>query len=342
MKRLVDDSRGVRKQALVFVLRHPALAVRLHWWVWMPRLEPGEGITLLEDVEVRFDRSRQWAARMCVAWALHCRGSYLAELGRTDDAIGVWDDVIRRFGDADDPALRWWVARSMIRRALTLHAKGRIEDAIAGLHELEQYVVDETASAALRELAASAVRAQGYFLDELGRTDEAIAANRRLLGRFGGYGEHAIRELVASALNHIGDMHLKMERLDEAMAAHKEVVRRFGRTARPALREEVAQAALDEGIVLWRLGRRGEDLAVFEDVLRRFGKFKEPGVRVTLVHALLFKGFALEGLDRADEALVVYEELERFASDADDLIQDDVVEARKRRQELIQDGSSSY
>lgn len=163
MKRLADDFRAVRKQALVFVLRHPMLAVRMYWWVWMPRLEPGEAISLLEDVEVRFDRSRQWAAPMYVAWALHYRGSYLAELGRTDEAMEVWGEVIRRFGDADDPALTWWVARSMIRRALKLHAMGRIEDAIDGLQELERHVVDETASAALRELAASAVRGSGLL-----------------------------------------------------------------------------------------------------------------------------------------------------------------------------------
>src|SRR5262245_45298904 len=113
MKRLIDDIRGVRKQALVFVLRHPVLAVRLPWWAWMPRLEPQEAITLFEDVELRFSRSRQRAAPTYVTWALLCRGNHLAELGRTDEAIEVWDEVIRRFGDTDVLALNWWVARSM-------------------------------------------------------------------------------------------------------------------------------------------------------------------------------------------------------------------------------------
>lgn len=100
----------------------------------------------------------------------------------------------------------------------------------------------------------------------------------------------------------------------------------------------------DEGVEqLWRQGRRGEDLAVFEEVLRRFDRFNEPGVRIALANALLHKGFALERLDRLDEAIGAYEELERrFAEDSDSFIQEDVAEARARRAELIEEGTTPH
>lgn len=82
---------------------------------------------------------------------------------------------------------------------------------------------------------------------------------------------------------------------------------------------------------------------MFENVLRRYGKFNEPGVRLALASALLFKGLSLEKLDRPDEAVAAYEELEhRFSEDSDEIIQDDIREARERKRELPRDGSPPH
>lgn len=232
--RVTDHLRWARDRVVIVLLRHPTLAIRLRSLVRMPRLEPGEALSFLEEVEARFGRSRQRTARMYVAWAIYYRASNLADLSRTDEAIAAWEEVVRRFGDATVPALHWWVTRSMVRRALTLQRMGRIDDALAGFEDVERRVLDENASAALREQAASAIRVQGFLLGDLERWDEAIAADDRLVTRFGEYGEDAIRELVAGALNHIGFMQMRMERLEEAMAVYKEVERRFGATKRPA------------------------------------------------------------------------------------------------------------
>jgi hypothetical protein len=143
------------------LLRHPTMTLLLHRWVGMPRLEPEDAIAFLQDVELRFARSRQPRARVYVAWALCHRGGHLEEMGRTDEAIAAWEEVFQRFGDPDVPALRWWVAKAMVLEAVTLQRTGRAEDALAGYAEVERRVVDETAGMAAGGLPCCSGRTQG-------------------------------------------------------------------------------------------------------------------------------------------------------------------------------------
>jgi TolA-binding protein len=47
-----------------------------------------------------------------VAKALLYKGIAFGELGRAEEAIAVYEDVIARFGDAADPAIREQVAKA--------------------------------------------------------------------------------------------------------------------------------------------------------------------------------------------------------------------------------------
>jgi TolA-binding protein len=52
------------------------------------------------------------AMREQVAKALLYKGIAFGELGRAEEAIAVYEDVIARFGDAADPAIREQVAKA--------------------------------------------------------------------------------------------------------------------------------------------------------------------------------------------------------------------------------------
>ena len=52
---------------------------------------------------------------------------------RSEEAIAVYDEVLARFGDATEPALREQVAKALVNKGVTLGALERSEDEHRGL-----------------------------------------------------------------------------------------------------------------------------------------------------------------------------------------------------------------
>jgi len=53
-------------------------------------------------------------------------GVALGAVGRSDEAIDVCDDVLARYGDAPEPALREQVARALVNRGLRARRVGSL------------------------------------------------------------------------------------------------------------------------------------------------------------------------------------------------------------------------
>jgi hypothetical protein len=135
------------------------------------------------------------------ARALGDKGFTLSKLGRHDEAIAVFDDVVGRFGTAGELALREQVARALNNKGITLAKLGRHAKEIA----IYDDIVGRFGTAgelALRELVAMALVSKGFTLIKLGRRyyDEAIAVCDDVARRFGTASESALHELVAMAL----------------------------------------------------------------------------------------------------------------------------------------------
>jgi hypothetical protein len=70
-------------------------------------------------------------SREQVAKALVNKGITLGALGRGEEALGVYDDVVARFGAATELALREPVAMALVNKGVTLGTLGRSEEEIA-------------------------------------------------------------------------------------------------------------------------------------------------------------------------------------------------------------------
>jgi hypothetical protein len=77
-------------------------------------------------------------ASEAVALALVYKGVTLGQLGRSEDEIAVYDDVVLRFGVREEPALAEPVARALVGQALSLRALGREPDVHAVLLDVER------------------------------------------------------------------------------------------------------------------------------------------------------------------------------------------------------------
>src|SRR5262249_12129522 len=71
-----------------------------------------------------------------VARALLYQGITLGTKLRYDSALAAYDEMIRRFGNVDDPALREQLAKALLNKALTLGILNRNEEEIAAYDEV--------------------------------------------------------------------------------------------------------------------------------------------------------------------------------------------------------------
>ncbi|HEY8695968.1 MAG TPA: tetratricopeptide repeat protein, partial [Chloroflexota bacterium] len=76
------------------------------------------------------DRTEAGIAEV-VARALANKGVTLGQLGRPEDAMAVYDEVVARFGDRTEAGIAEVVAGALHNRAVTLHQLGKYEQALA-------------------------------------------------------------------------------------------------------------------------------------------------------------------------------------------------------------------
>jgi tetratricopeptide (TPR) repeat protein len=174
----------------------------------------------------------------------------LNALGRREEAIAVYGDVVARFGGKGDPALAWDLASALLNRALALQASGRREEAVADLDELVARF-GATTDPEVGGIVAAALRTRAQVLTQLGRVDEALVA------------------------------------YDAAVAVHDRFVEDCGEARSSRLRVSAAYALLGKIWLLSRLGRREEMVSAYDALFARVGPTPEPALRGDLLSALL-------------------------------------------------------
>lgn len=165
-----------------------------------------------------------------------------------------------------------------------------------------------------RSMVAKSLLNQGFTLNALERSDEAIAVYDALLARFADSTEPEIRESLAKALLNKGATLHAWGRSEEAIAIYDALLARFADATEPALREQLAKAIFNKGNTLGALERSDEAIAAYDALLARFADATEPALREALVKAMFNKGVTLGALGRSDQEIVVYGTLlARFA-----------------------------
>jgi tetratricopeptide (TPR) repeat protein len=113
-----------------------------------------------------------------VATALIDKGIMLGQLGRSEEAIRVYEDVVQRFGAASGFRLRELVAKALFNECVMLGQLGQTGDEIAVYGDLIGRFGGASESIP-RELVARALFNKGIRLGQLGRNEEAHDTSRR-------------------------------------------------------------------------------------------------------------------------------------------------------------------
>ena len=231
-------------------------------------------------------------------------------LNRDEDTVEACDEVIRRFGESENPAILVWVAKALVNKGIALRELNQPQDALEACGEvIRRFGRSETP--ALLERVATALVNKGAVLGDLNRPQDALEACDEVVRRFGRSETPALLERVAAALVNKGAVLGDLNRPQDALEAYDEVVRRFGRSETPALLERVASALVNRGFVLGALTRPQDALEACDEVVRRFGKSETPALLERVARALVNRGFVLGDLTRPQDALEACDEVVR-------------------------------
>ena len=94
-------------------------------------------VAACEDVIAAFADALEPALRERVAGALFNKAIAFGDLGRLEEAIDAYEDVVARFsGAAGDRRLRDRVAKALFNKGVTLGELGRLDEAVAAYEDL--------------------------------------------------------------------------------------------------------------------------------------------------------------------------------------------------------------
>ena len=228
-------------------------------------------------------------------------------LNRDEDTVEACDEVIRRFGESEIPAVLVWVAKALANKGSALCELNRPQDALEAYGEVIRRFGRSETPALLNSVATALVN-KGAVLGDLNRPQGALEACDEVVRRFG---KSETPALVATALGNRGGVLVALNRPQDALEACDEVVRRYGESETPALLERVATALGNRGAALGALNRPQDALEACDEVVRRFGESETPSLLDSVASALGNRGGVLVALNRPQDALEAYDEVVR-------------------------------
>jgi tetratricopeptide (TPR) repeat protein len=256
-----------------------------------------------------------------VAAAMVNQGIALWQLNRGEEALGTFEEIVRKFGESAESAVQRQVARALFNQGVALGGLRRSEEAIRVLGEVAHRFGDSS-DPTLQEGVARALVNQGFWLGELNRGEDEIGVYDEVVRRFGDSPQPGLQEQVANALVNKGITLGQLKRDEEALSVCDEVVRRFGDSTQAAHQERVANALLNKAIRLGQLNRSEDEVAVYDEIVRRCGESPQPALQEVVGKALFNKGITLGQLNRHDEAGIAFDEVvRRFAGSSQPSLQ---------------------
>lgn len=227
-----------------------------------------EALAACDEITERFGADDNPGVRSGVTRCLLARAAVLRHLGRSQDEIGVYDEILaayRKDRSLHDVALNAWSGQAGL-----LVQSGRFADAVRAGHDLRR---EFRADRELR-IAATVLEIDGYR--GLGQHKKAVQACAKVLALAGPGRDAASRYWMALALRLKARSLWALHPGDKAMAVWQEMDQRFGADPDLGVRREAAQALLDKGWELSQCGRFDDVAAAMDTIVARYGGDADP------------------------------------------------------------------
>jgi len=181
------------------------------------------------------------AVELRVNAALFNKGVVLAQLGRAEEAIAVYDVLVRRTGGSRQLGLRENAVRALFNKGASLAAMHRNEEAIAVYDQLVGTYSEET-TPVMNEAVGKAMINKGIALAELNRLAEAIGVLDEVVKRWSDASDPVLRERAAKAMLNKAAAMIQMGQERIALKVYENIEKLYGGDRASNVREQVAVA----------------------------------------------------------------------------------------------------
>ncbi len=267
------EMRALQRITLTSLMKLPSLAEHREMLTEVDRAESSQGST---------GESAERAARELFKNALNVRNGVA-------DTVAAYEEVIRRFGENEIPAVLGWVAKALVNKGAALGALNRPQEALEACDEVVRRF-GESDNPTLRESVASALLNRAKPLGALNRLHDALETCDEVVRRFGESDTPSLLESVAAALVNRGIAFDELNQPQDSLESYDEAIRRFGESEVLAVLEWVAKALVNKGAALGTLNRPQDALESYDEVVRRFGESEVPGLLESVANALASRG----------------------------------------------------
>ncbi len=268
---------------------------------------PSEAVRALDNIVARLRAIQvqglpNWD--MVMASALAAKAQALIDLYRFEEAINVYEEIIRLLGDGKDEPRRAIVDQAAYNLGHALANLGRQDDALTVYDRLIASFEGRT-DAHAAEALSRALFAKGTVLRDQNKDADAIAVYDRLLGLFHDSPEPTVQSQVLDAMGNKASSLARLGDVAAATAIRDAIVRDYGNSDDAGRRQVVALAWSGNIATVAQQGKYPEVIAKCDEMLRQFPDDRDPEILQYLALALSLKSGALESLGRMDDALAV-------------------------------------
>lgn len=290
----------------------------LHEQVTALRLKADETYAEIERIKVEFsDHANK--SRMTIDQATE-QILTAADAGRNKRIINpaAIEAVAQANREIDDKPASSFSADDHFARGLREYLSSDFKSALSSFDNALQRTQIERSQP---ENIAKFLLFRGVTLGELGRLDDAIAANDEIVNLYGNDTTPSMRTQVVKAQFNKGVSLGRLERIDEAISVYDSINQQYGKDKDPIIRAQVATALFNKAFALGQQKHYAEAITVYDAVDRLYSVDPDMSLRVQVSEALVNKGYVLGQINKSAEAISVYDAIDRrYGTDPDPIL----------------------
>ena len=236
-------------------------------------LEKGEFRKIIEIVDRYFGSQQSDSSRISnakTALMIFIKAYAHSELGNSEKAVAVYDEVIERFGNHSALNVQSTIVKALMNKGYQQGLLGEAEAEIEIYGEIVERFGDSDATE-LQEQAAKALFNKAVTRGQLGDVEAELETYGEVVERFGDSDVPEIQKQVAAALVNKGVARGQLGEIEAEITLYDEVVKCFGDSDVPELQEQVAKALFNKGKVQIDLRHTMEALNTSEELERKYG-----------------------------------------------------------------------
>jgi tetratricopeptide (TPR) repeat protein len=305
---------------------------------------PKEAVDCYTQLLDRFQDIDDAILKRICAYAAVRRGEELGDLGRSDQQLATYDDVIVRYSGFKEHSMREVVLRALEGKLLAYREQEDFEATLEACDELLERFEGDTIYYATDAVARTLIR-KGDVLNKLGKTGPELACYDRVVATWANSEDRTLRKHAAEALLAKAVALNEADQAAAEMECYEDLLRRYAEDEDQAVRSVAAQALVYMGYSLRAIAEdAAEDtgvletdaeIACYDRAIDRYGEEDWDSTRRAVAAAFQHKGESLLETGRSAEAAGCFDAIiERYAQHIGDPVLDEIVqEARNLRKE---------